>query len=89
MITDKINFDDESFVASEDKFLKKHNNIYISDEQISILKKYNLDINNYSNVKDLIFDIENILNDSFESLDDLEWVSATLSDYNYYYNVNK
>lgn len=84
------NFIDESeFVATEDKFLKKHNNIYISDEQVNILNKYNIDINNYTNVSELIFDIEECLNDSYEELEDLEWVSQTISEYNYYNNTNK
>ena len=89
MFDDEFNFDDQSFVASESKFLKKHNNIYISEEQISILNKYDIDINNYKDVKKLIYDIEEYLNNSYETLEDLEWVSETLSEYNYYNNTNK
>lgn len=83
------NLDIDEVVANANKFLKKHNNIYISDEQFNILKKYNIDVNNYRDVSSLIYDIENYLNDSYEQLDDLEWVSQTLSEYNYYNNTNK
>jgi len=76
-------------MGSKKKFIKKHNNIYISDEQIDILKKYNIDIEKYINLNELIYDIEECLNDSYIELDDLEWVSQTLSEYNYYNNTNK
>ena len=83
------NLNDEDFIATPNKFLKKHNNIYISDEQFNILKKYNIDVNSYANISNLIYDIETYLNDSYEELEDLEWVSETLSEYNYYNNTNK
>ena len=82
-----INEDD--IVSNENKFLEKHNNIYITPEQINVLKKYNFDINNSKNYSALIYDIEDYLNDSYDELDDLEWVSETLSENNYYNNVNK
>ena len=86
---DEFNLNVEDVVKSEISFMKKHNNIYISDEQISILKKYNININNYVNLNELMYDIEECLNDSYEILEDLEWVSQTLSEYNYYNNTNK
>lgn len=89
VIINGVSFSDEELVASEKKFMKKHNDIYISDEQVEILKKYNINIENYKNVSELIYDIEECLNDSYTELDDLEWVSQTLSEYNYYNNTNK
>ena len=85
----EFNLNEEDIVSLDNKFLKKHNNIYISDEQVNILKKYNIDINNYKDISRLIYDIEEYLNDSYDTLDDLEWVSETLSEYNYYNNTNK
>lgn len=89
MIIDEFNLNIEDVIKSETSFIKKHNNIYISEEQINILKKYNININNYVNLNELMYDIEECLNDSYEVLDDLEWVSQTLSEYNYYNNTNK
>lgn len=89
MIIDEFNLDIDEVVATDRKFLKKYNNIYISDEQISILSKYNINIEKYTNVSELMYDIENCLNYSYEELEDLEWVSQTLSEYNYYNNINK
>ena len=89
MNIEELNLDIDEIVKSEKSFMKKHNNIYISEEQINILKKYNINIDNYVNLNELIYDIEDYLNDSYEQLDDLEWVSQTLSEYNYYNNTNK
>ena len=55
----------------------------------TFLKKYDIDINKYVNLNELIYDIEECLNDSYDVLDDLEWVSQSLSEYNYYNNTNK
>lgn len=89
MIIDGINLDESEIISCEKKFMKNHNNIYISDEQIEILNKYNINIENYKTISELIYDIEECLNDSYTELDDLEWVSQTLSEYNYYNNTNK
>lgn len=90
MIIDGKLIEDSFICSSESKFMKKHNNnIYISDEQIQILKRYDINIDNYNSMSDLIFDIEEYLNNSSHELDDLEWVSQMLSEYNYYNNTNK
>ena len=83
---DILNFDE--FVAKNSTFLKKVNEIYISEEHINILNKYGINVEDYKNVNELIYFIESYLNNS-EQLDDLEWVSESLSEYNYYANTNK
>ena len=85
-VGDILNFDE--FVAKESDFLKKVNDIFISDRQIEILNKYGIDVNNYKNINELIYYIEEVLNNSDE-LEDLEWVSERLTEYNYYANTNK
>lgn len=89
MIIDGKYINEGDIYSSENKFMKKHNNIYISDEQVNILRNYDINIEKYNNISDLIFDIEEYLNISNSDLDDLEWVSQTLSEYNYYNNTNK
>lgn len=89
MLLDSKYLDENEFVKTEKSFLKKYNNIYISEEQKEILDKYDIDVNKYLNVSQLIYDIEECLNNSIEELDDLEWVSQTISEYNYYNNTNK
>ena len=89
MDLDEFSLNIDEVVGTDKNFLKKHNNIYISDEQINILRKYDINIDKYSNLNELVYDIEECLNDSYDELDDLEWVSQTLSEYNYYNNTNK
>lgn len=81
-----MNYDD--FYAKEEDFMRKHNNVYISDKQYEILLRYNINVDNYKNINTLLYDIEEILN-SGSDFEDLEWVSQTLSEYNYYNNTNK
>ena len=82
-------FNEIDLVAQSKSFLKKYNNIYISEDQKNILDKYDIDVNKYLNVELLMYDLEDILNNSMEELEDLEWVSQTISEYNYYNNTNK
>lgn len=71
-----------------DFVFKQKKGIYLSNNDISILKKYEIDYMNYSNMKELIFEIENILNNEYTE-HDLEELSIKLSEYNYYFDTNK
>ena len=70
-------------------FVKKRNdNIYLSDEDIKILNKYDIAYQDFSNMKELMFYIEEII--EYEDVsDDLEELLIKLSDYNYYFYTNK
>ena len=61
------------------------NGIYLSDNQIEVLKRYDID---YVSLNSLIFEIEEILNEEVDA-SDLEEVSSRLSELNYYNNTNK
>lgn len=89
MLVDGKYIDENEILKTEKSFLKKYNNIYISEEQKEILDRYDIDVNKYLNISELIYDIEECLNNSIYELDDLEWVSQTISEYNYYNNTNK
>ena len=66
------------------------NDIYITNADVEILRKYDFDVNNYSNIKSLIFDITDYIDNNYDNdLDDLENVLNSLSEFNYYHNVNK
>lgn len=91
----KINKKDiENFVNStieNNKLNKINNNLYLSNNQINILKKYKIDYMNSTSLQSLIFKIEIVLNNNYgyTNLDDLENLSRELSEFNYYYNTNK
>ena len=64
------------------------NGIYLSDNQIEVLNRYNINYKKYNSLSSLIFEIEEILNEEVD-VDDLEDVSAKLSELNYYNNTEK
>lgn len=64
------------------------NGIYLSDNQIEVLKRYDIDYKKYISLNSLIFEIEEILNEKVDA-SDLEEVSSRLSELNYYNNTNK
>lgn len=92
MIVNNKNLDIEKLVKDvyEDKsFIKNRGNgIYLSDNNIEVLKRYDIDYSKYSSLNNLIFDIEEILNYEVD-IDDLDEVSRKLSELNYYNNTNK
>lgn len=92
MIVNNKNLDIEKLVKDvyEDKsFIKNRGNgIYLSDNDIEVLKRYDIDYSKYSSLNNLIFDIEEILNYEID-IDDLDEVSRKLSELNYYNNTNK
>ncbi len=89
MLVDGKYLDEDEVISNEKNFLKQYNNIYITEQQKNILDKYDINVNNYVDISRLIYDIEEILNNSMQELDDLEWVSQSISEYNYYNNTNK
>ena len=73
-------------------FYKRTNyGIMLNDEQREVLHNHGIDYDNCKNLKELLFKIEQCLNE--ESIDydniDLENVSLELSEIYYYNNVNK
>ncbi len=64
------------------------NGIYLSDNQIEVLKRYDIDYKKYISLNSLIFEIEEILNEEVDA-SDLEEVSSRLSELNYYNNTDK
>lgn len=63
--------------------------ILLNQEEENILKKYEIAYSNCQNTKELLFKIEDYLNDSYEELEDLEKLSLRLSEYSYYQETRK
>ena len=81
-----INIDDLVSQQYMHKEVKK--GIFLSNYQISVLNQYGININECSSINDLIFQIDEILNDE-DDCEDLEIVSKEISEFNYYANTNK
>lgn len=86
----KIDIDSLTKDVYNDKSMIKMrgNGIYLSDNQIEVLKRYDIDYKKYISLNSLIFEIEEILNEEVDA-SDLEEVSSRLSELNYYNNTNK
>ena len=69
------------------KLNKINDNLYLTNKEIETLEKYNIKYD--TNIETLMFTIEEILNDSDGSMSDLEEVSSSIAEFNYYHNTNK
>jgi len=76
------------FANLEQTILKRRqNNFLLSDVQISVLQRNGINYLKYSKIKDMLFDIEEILNEEYD--DELDVVSAQLAEFIYYNETNK
>ena len=69
---------------TDDLKIEIKNKMYLSNNEIKTLEKYNVNYNNYDSLSSLIFDLNEIEGD-----DDLEQLAIELSEFNYYNNQNK
>ncbi len=76
----------------DDLLTKTKNDLLISVNDINTLKKYEIDVNEFTTINELIFRIEDIINNedlSSDEIDELDYISETLQERNYYMNTNK
>lgn len=66
---------------------RRENCMLLSDYQISVLQRNGIDYKNFSSVRDLLFEVENCLDDDFD--DELDLVGSQLSEYIYYNETKK
>ena len=82
-IVSDINFDNLSFVTCK-------NGLMLTNMEIDVLKRYDVDYEKCSSLKEIIYLIEDILNEDYSSdLDELEYISSTIAERDYYQNTNK
>lgn len=69
----------------------RKNGLLLSDEQIEILTRHNIDYEKYMTLSSLIFKIEEYINEveSYMDITDIDELSKELSEQNYYNNTNK
>lgn len=84
----EYNLNDDEIMGSDKTFLKRRKNgLMLSDEDISILENNGINYLDYQNLEELIFAIEECLNDIDNPL--LEELNIKLGEYNYYNYTNK
>ena len=67
------------------KLNRINDNLYLTNKEIEVLERY--DINYNTSIEELIFNLEEILNEN--DYEDLEEVSNSISEFNYYHNTKK
>lgn len=66
---------------------KNYNGIYLTDAQVNTLKNNGIDINKYNSIKDLMFDLEDIISE--DENEELDIILDEIAEFNYYHNTNK
>lgn len=82
----EIDIDDLVSQKYMHKEIKK--NIFLSDNQCAILLSYGIDPYKCASVEEILFQIDEILEDDSDA-DDLDNVSKEIAEFNYYANTNK
>lgn len=85
----EINLKDAIIIANNDELLFKHrkNNMVLSDYQINVLNRNGFDYLKYTNIHDLLFDIEEELNNDYD--EELDLVSSQIAEFIYYNETKK
>ena len=65
------------------------NNLMLTNREIEVLNRYKIDYNKCISLKEILFEVEEILNDMDIVDDDLDYISSTISERDYYQNTNK
>ena len=66
---------------------RRENGMLLSDYQVSVLNRNGIDYRKFTEIRELLFEIENCLDDYFD--EELDIVSSQLSEYIYYNETKK
>ena len=73
-----------------EKYMHKNikNDIFLSEYQIEVLLKYGIDPNKMASMSEILYMIDEILDDDPDA-DDLDNIANEIQEFNYYHNTNK
>jgi len=74
---------------SSNKFVDCGNGLMLTNREIDVLERYDIPYKSCSNLKEVLSFIEEVFNNSYDDLDDLDIVSASIAERDYYQNTNK
>ena len=73
-------------------FVNVNKKLMLDDYEINVLKKYNIDISNCNNLREVTLLVEHFMDNyelDSEELDELDYILEKLQERNYYQNTNK
>lgn len=75
---------------NDNSLVKINDKLYLKKYQIEVLDYYHIEYQKCSSVSEILFLIEDILeNEEVEDSDLLDEVATSLQEFNYYHNTNK
>ena len=88
-----MEYDIENILKNIKYDFKKDNGkgILLNEHEIDVLQRYGFDNKKYSSLNELIFEVDNYINEEgcFNDVDELEEVLDRISEYHYYNETNK
>ncbi len=85
-------FDIDRLVGEMDFESNKFNNInglMLTNREVEVLDRYNINYKSCTTLKEIIFQIEDLIQDMDIVEEDLDYISGTISERDYYQNTNK
>ena len=93
ILVNNMEFDIDKIVTDIDfesnKFKDIGNGILLTNHEIEVLDKYKIPYKKCNSLKQIIFEIEDVISDMDIVEDDLDYISSTISERDYYQNTNK
>ncbi len=84
----EINLKDDEIMGTDKSFMKRRaNGLMLSDNDINILERNEIDYLKFNSLSELLFEIEESLEENDD--DELDALSIKLGEYNYYNYTNK
>lgn len=78
----------DNYLPKDNSWLiPRKNGMLLSDYQIEVLQNNNLNYLDYKSINELLFAINNVLNDDYDEY--LDEIASMIDESNYYQNTNK
>ena len=65
------------------------NGLMLTNREVEVLDRYNINYKSCTTLKEIIFQIEDLIQDMDIVEEDLDYISGTISERDYYQNTNK
>ncbi len=71
------------------KFVKVKSGLMLTNREVEILKMYHIDYDACCSLKEILYKIEDIISDMDIVDEELDYISSTIAERDYYQNTNK
>lgn len=86
-IDDVISSIENDFTANS--FVNMPNGLMLTNREISVLRRNNINISKCFTLKQILYEIEEVISDSDYVDEELDYVSSSIAERDYYQNTNK